>query len=214
MKPFNRGGSNSVLIPAITEYPFPRIEHFDHYNIDQIWTRIDIYNGEDILNWERITDRSTVQTMPLHWLRKHFEKSNQTQFATEEWRIELQDYHIQQMLLDGSYPIPQDLPIEAQEILQSMRRPPQLDDDIQDYTTVQNFREYIKKMMNAPLPPPAHAYMVITKHFCQLMKNIYLPSMASSKCYSKQIQFLTDGKKQSRHILKKRQDAPSFINCV
>ena len=31
------GGPNSVLIPALTEYQRPLIQHFDHYDIDQIW---------------------------------------------------------------------------------------------------------------------------------------------------------------------------------
>ena len=60
----------------------------------------------------------------LEWQRRHFEQSNDTPFATEEWRTRLQDYHIQQSILDGTYPIPKDLPTETQGILQTMRRPP------------------------------------------------------------------------------------------
>ena len=146
VKPFTKGGPNSILIPAVTEYPMPRIEYFDHYDINQIWTRIDMYNGEDIINRERITDRGRVEQMLLDWQRKHFEQSNETPFATDEWRVRLQDYHIQQSILDGTYQIPQDLPVEAKEILQTMRRPPNLGDDIQDFTTVENFRSYIKKI--------------------------------------------------------------------
>ena len=61
-------------------------------------------------------------------------------------RQKLQDYQVQQSILDGLFPIPTDLPLEAQELLKTMRRPLQLDDEIQDYTTLPDFLSYIKKI--------------------------------------------------------------------
>ena len=55
------GGPSNVLIPSITEYQQPFQNGFDHYDINQIWERIEYNNGEDIRNWERINDQKSVQ---------------------------------------------------------------------------------------------------------------------------------------------------------
>ena len=48
LKPRNGGGPNCILIPAVTEYETTQNEGFDHFNIEQIWDRIEMHNGEDI----------------------------------------------------------------------------------------------------------------------------------------------------------------------
>ena len=65
VKQKQNGGPSTVLIPAITEYQQPYPEGFDHYNIEHIWNRIEFDNGEDVQNWERVTDQTLVQSMLL-----------------------------------------------------------------------------------------------------------------------------------------------------
>lgn len=123
LKKRNGGGPNSVLIPAITEYPAPHQQNFDHFNIDQIWDRIELHNGEDIHNWDRVTDKKLVVDMLLRWQQKHFAQATETPFSCEEWEEQLQNKNIQQALLDGTFPIPDDLPREAQELLRKIIKP-------------------------------------------------------------------------------------------
>ena len=65
LKKSNGSGPNSILIPSETEYPRPHPMNFDLYDIDQIWDRIELHNGEDIKNWDRVTDQKQVVDMLL-----------------------------------------------------------------------------------------------------------------------------------------------------
>ena len=121
VKKKSSGGPSSVLIPATTEYQRPHIKNFNQYNIDQIWERIEYNNGEDIKNWERVSDQKTVQKMLLLWQRKHFTQANETPFANEKWRKILQDESIQDMILDGTYDLDENFPLEAKELLLQMQ---------------------------------------------------------------------------------------------
>jgi len=56
----------------------------------------------------------------------------------------LRDKNIQQALLDGTFPIPGDLPKEAQELLQEIRRPTHEIDEIRSYTTFDDFKDNIR----------------------------------------------------------------------
>lgn len=140
------GGPNSILIPAITEYDIPYGDIFYHYDIDRIWERIEIHNGEDIDNWERVTDQRLVVDMLLKWQQKHFAQATETPFSNEYWKEQLQDRNIQQALIDGTFPIPNDLPLEAQELLAEMRKPTLAIGEIRSFTTYEDFREYIKRI--------------------------------------------------------------------
>ena len=145
LKPKLGGGPSSILIPAITEYQRPYQEGFDYRDIEFIWQRIEYDNGEDIVNWERITDQHEVETMLLQWQQRHFMQANETPFASSYWHRELQKEHVQQSILEGTYDIPPELPLEAREILQEMQRPPRVSTHNFPDTTIQDFRDYIKK---------------------------------------------------------------------
>ena len=54
-----------------------------------MWDRIYPTNGNDILRWERVTDKKTVDELLLGWQRQHFLQTNETPFATSEWRDQL-----------------------------------------------------------------------------------------------------------------------------
>ena len=146
MKKNHGGGPNSILIPSINEYPRPHNKFFDHMNIDQIWERIEMHNGEDIENWDRVTDQRMVENMLLRWQQKHFAQATETPFSDAKWKEQFQDKQIQEALLDGSYPIPTDLPIEAQELLREIRKPSHAIGEIRSYTTFEDFKEYISRI--------------------------------------------------------------------
>ena len=140
------GGPSSILIPAINEYQLPHNVSFDHFNIDQIWDRIELHNGEDINNWERVTDQRLVEDMLLRWQQKHFAQATETPFSDPYWKEQLQERQIQDALLDGTYPIPTDLPLEAQQLLQEIRKPSQAIGEVRSYTTFEDFSDYVKKI--------------------------------------------------------------------
>lgn len=147
LKPIYGGGSNSILIPASNEYPMPHNKDFNHMDIKQIWDRIEIKNGEDIENWERVTDQKQVQYMLLKWQQQHFSQATETPFSIPEWKEQLQDKSVQEALLNGTFPIPKDLPLEAQELLQEMRKKKNNIGEIRSYTTFDDFCSYIKTLV-------------------------------------------------------------------
>ena len=138
------GGPNSILIPAKTEYENFRDPDFDHFNINTIWDRIEQNNGEDISNWDRVTDQALVEQMLLQWEQKHFGQANEIPLASPHWRDQIKDRAVQQLLLNVKYPIPTDLPQEAQDLLLEMRRPPEDVHEIKPVTTLDDFKHYIK----------------------------------------------------------------------
>ena len=84
--------------------------------------------------------------MLLTWQHKHFGQANETPFATQYWRDQFRDRQIHQMILDGDYKIPEDLPEEAQYLLRELRRPIDSVDDIKPYTSFDDFKEYVSNI--------------------------------------------------------------------
>ena len=71
------GGLTSILIPSTTEYANSNDDNFNLHDIDQMWDRIQQNYGHDIGNWDRITERDTMEKLILKWQRKHFEQANE-----------------------------------------------------------------------------------------------------------------------------------------
>ena len=148
------GGPSSILIPSITEYQQPYPKDFNYMDIEHIWNRIEFDNGEDIRNWDRITDQQQVQSMLLTWQRRHFTQANDTPFASETWREKLQNEDVQEAILSGSFPTIKELPLEANEIISEMKRLDHID-EIPAHTTVNDFRAYIKKIKETRSSSPS-----------------------------------------------------------
>ena len=70
------------MIPAATEYDDKDGSKDFHLNIDRMWTRLQKANGDDIKNWERISNRNQMEDLMLKWQRRHFEQANETPLAT------------------------------------------------------------------------------------------------------------------------------------
>ena len=146
LKPRQSGGPSTILVPAITEYQRPLPRDFHYHNIEHIWDRIEFDNGEDIINWERITDQSQVQAMLLSWQRKHFTQANETPFASADWRKKLMDNDFQQKLLDGTFEPDTNLPTEVKELLLEMKKPNNASKEISDNSTLEDFKYFIKNI--------------------------------------------------------------------
>ena len=82
--------------------------------------------------------------MLLKWQQKHFAQVTETPFSDDHWKQQLQDRNVQQALLDGTFPIPEDLPLEAQKLLQEIRTPTHNIDEIRSYTNYEDFKNYVK----------------------------------------------------------------------
>ena len=80
------------------------------------------------------------------WQNKKFRQANETPFTSETWTQQLQDHKIQQAILDGTFPIPTDLPQEAQELLKEIRTSQKSIDEITPCTTYEDFQTYIQKI--------------------------------------------------------------------
>ena len=145
LKPFSKKGVTTIQIPAIVEYSREQQETdgFDHYNINTIWDRILPYNGNDILHWERVTDKKLVQTMLLLWQRKHFTQANETPLASTEWNDILCDKDNQEQILNGTFQVPENMPEEIQEIFESMKRNSKIKQEIAYTSTINEFLSFI-----------------------------------------------------------------------
>ena len=66
-------------------------------------------------------------------------------------------------MIDGTFPIPSDLPLEAQELLTEMRKPTHAIGEIRSFTTYEDFRDYVKKIDEKNHRLPLEDIMVITR---------------------------------------------------
>ena len=178
LKPRSSGGPTSILIPAISEYQRPYQRDFDHMKIDTIWQRIEFDNGEDVINWQRVTDQKIVEAMLLKWQQCHFTQANETPFASEYWHRELQDPEVQEQILDGTYDIPAHLPAEAKEILKNMKRPDNIENNLSE-ASYTDFFDFIKKIKEKRSSSPSGRHyghykviMVSAPQYLQILHGI------------------------------------------
>ena len=146
LKPFSKKGVTTIQIPAVVEYSIEQRneEGFDHHNIDIIWNRILPKNGNDIVNWERVTEKNLVQSMLLQWQRKHFTQANETPLASTQWNDILCDKKNQDNILSGQFIIPDDTPEEIKEIFESMKRHEKVKQEIAYASTMTEFLSFIR----------------------------------------------------------------------
>ena len=167
LKPNHIGGLTSILIPSATEYKNRESDNFNVYDINQMWEKIQKNYGHDIKNWDRITERQQMEQLILQWQRKHFEQANKTPLAQKSWNDIFDDDTIQQAIQDGTFDIPKTLPIECQQLIKQMRRPSCIKTDIPSVTSLQDFRQFIKKTKETtPSPPSGRHY----GHYATLLK--------------------------------------------
>ena len=77
------GGVTSILIPAPSEYE-NEFDKSNYMDINIMWERLQISNGNDIQNWDRITDRKTMEELLLKWQERHFQQANETPLASKK----------------------------------------------------------------------------------------------------------------------------------
>jgi len=133
LKPFDGKGVTTIKIPALIGYPLQtrRTEGFNHYDIDVMWERILPNNGKDIKDWERITDKNMIHKMLLQWQRKHFTQAQETPLGNVEWTKKLRKECTQENIMLGIYDEEyQEIPQEAQELFEYMKRPAIIDEEI------------------------------------------------------------------------------------
>ena len=116
------GGVTSILIPAITEYDNEH-DKANYMDVGVMWNRLQIANGNDIQNWNRITDRKTMESLLLLWQQKHFQQANETPLAKSEWGDKLMDEKIQHAIQKGKFQVPRNMPKEVHHTIKSMKRP-------------------------------------------------------------------------------------------
>lgn len=104
-------------------------------------------------------------------------QANETPFASTYWHKELQKKEVQEEILQGTYEIPAELPLEAKEILYEMRQPEDVIlEEIPD-ATLTDFRDYVKKSKNRDRPHHRDDIMGITRFFYRTMRNTYMSYM-------------------------------------
>ena len=101
-----------------------------------------------------MTYQHQVQSMLLQWQRNHFTQANDTPFASEYWRQRLQDEDVQTAILSGSFPTMSDLPVEANDIFQKMKKDERVQ-IIPDHTTIHDFRAFLTKVKETKSSSPS-----------------------------------------------------------
>lgn len=112
-----------------------------------------------------MTDQPIVEDMLLRWQQNFFTQATETLFSDKMWKEQFQEKQIQDALLNGSYPIPEDLPLEAQELLREIRKPSHVIGEIRSYTTYEDFSEYIHRIDEKNLRPRHVIITAITKQY-------------------------------------------------
>ena len=146
MKPFGKNGVTTILIPAVTEYSLEKrsMKGFDHHDINTMWDRILPKNGQDILHWERITDKVVVEDMLLAWQRKHFTQANETPLASVSWNDQLRQRSVQEDILNGQFSVDETMHSTIQDIFLQMRRPTCIENEITFESTYEDFVSFVK----------------------------------------------------------------------
>ena len=145
MKPLHKVGVNTIMIPAITTYSIEERneEGFDHYDVDRMWQKIIPYNGKDIIDWERITNKDDVQKLLLNWQRKHFTQACECPLGSTEWNDRLREPQTQESILNGTFRV-ENLPVEVQEIFDQMKRHENVQEEISYTSEIDDFISFIK----------------------------------------------------------------------
>ena len=140
------GALSYVLIPDISSYSETDRNHpsFDHTDIQTIWNRTQQHNGKDIQKWERLDDFQKVNELISQILIKHFGQSTGTPFANTYWKNKLSDPTFQAQLLEGTVHYDNSLPEEANELLKSFVRKPNVK-EIPLLPTWKEFSDFIGK---------------------------------------------------------------------
>ena len=103
-----------ILIPAASSYS----HETDHYNVNNIWKRIQVNNGHDISEWERIESRPKIEALLLQWMHLHSAQSSDSPLSSNKWQQKLQHRHFRTAILKGEY-VPD--PFEKEEINEMFR---------------------------------------------------------------------------------------------
>ena len=85
-----------------------------------------------------------MEDLLLKWQRCHFEQANETSLATTEWKQKLMQTEVQHAIQEGTFHIPESLPLEVHQLLKNMKRPKCIQKDIPNLTTYSAFRQFIK----------------------------------------------------------------------
>ena len=140
-------GISFILVPDPSAYTDDERNHphFDYLNIEYIWKRTQVCNGKDIHKWKRIDDITIVTHLVTQVLVKHFGQSTGTPFANLYWKKKLSDPLFQQSLLDGTFTIDPTLPEEANELLLSFSKKP----NVQEIPLLPTWKEFTHFIANS-----------------------------------------------------------------
>ena len=150
-----RDSATYILIPALSEYSNMATFNENIYCVQQMWNKIQIKGGADINNWIRITDKAVIEEILIQWQVLHFTQANDTPFTSEFWVEELQKDHVSESIINGTYKPPEDLPWEAQEVLCHMKRSQKIKEEVQAYSTFEEFRTFYKLATEATSSSPS-----------------------------------------------------------
>ena len=122
-----------------------------------------------------------------------------------------EDGDVQQKILDGTYELDDDFPLEAKYLIEQIQRPQELKVGIPDDTTVEDFRQYIKNIKERTSPSPSGRhygrYKILNNMHPNYLKVIHgILQMILSKCI-----ILDQWKEENYYITGKKEGNP-FIH--
>ena len=157
VKGYRSSGIDHILIPARSSYTQKQTSPFDHYNVNTIWNRLQIANGKDVLQWERVEDPEKIEKYVIEFLKRHFGQASTTPLGNIYWMERLSDPDFQQDLLNGKYVYDNNLPKETNEILTTFSR--LSDKEIPFQLTYEHFKTFIAKSKETTSASPS------TRHY-------------------------------------------------
>lgn len=170
IKGIQNKGLTYVLIPALSAYSQEErnTSNFDHYSIKVIWKRLQVQNGKDVKEWERIENREKMETYVLQILQLHFTQASNTPLANIFWMEKLLEKPFQQRILNGESIDFMELPSATVEILKSFATTEKVN-DIDYLPTFEQFKSFIKKSKEKTSASPSSRHY---GHYKSLLKKI------------------------------------------
>ena len=98
---------------------------------------------KNISQWERVTDKESIEKMLLRWQQLHFLQANETPLTSQEWKERLDDPDFQNDVINGTYIPPEDLLQEVKDIFRHTKRAPSIN-DLPFTSAVEDFKAFIK----------------------------------------------------------------------
>lgn len=146
-----------VLIPCKSEYP-PHLQPF-YKDPLVMWNRIEEDCGEDIKNWEAITERQELEQLLLEWQCLHFTQAQDTPLASATWEKIIMTSDTVDTLRENYKEEYESLEAPSKAFIEELFKEQPCDDQHFSDMKLEDFRQYILKKDESTSSSPSGRHL-------------------------------------------------------